>query len=95
MHPNETTLNDYVDRALDPIERSGVDQHLATCASCRQIVEDLRDILRSAGELELREPPARAWSRAGPSGYQMSSHTFTPTSTPAMVYTGACVPRWK
>lgn len=63
MHPNETTLNDYVDGALDPIERSGVDQHLATCASCRQIVEDLRDILRSAGELELREPPARAWSR--------------------------------
>ncbi len=63
MHPNETALNDYVDGSLDTVERSGVDQHLATCASCRQVVEDLRDILRAAGELELREPSVRAWSR--------------------------------
>jgi hypothetical protein len=63
MHPNATTLNDYADGSLDTVERSGVEQHLATCGSCRQIVEDLRDILRAAGELELREPPVRAWSR--------------------------------
>jgi anti-sigma factor RsiW len=63
MHPNDTTLNDYVDGSLDPVEQSRIDQHLATCASCRQIVADLRDILRTAGELELRDPPVRAWSR--------------------------------
>ena len=63
MHPNDTTLNDYVDDALGAVERSGVDQHLATCGPCRQVVEDLGDILRAAGSLELREPPARAWSR--------------------------------
>lgn len=63
MHPNDTVLNDYVDGSLDTVKRSGVDQHLATCASCRQIVADLRDILRTAGELELRDPPVRAWSR--------------------------------
>ena len=63
MHPNDTILNDYVDGSLGPIERSGVDQHLSACASCRQIVEDLRGILRTAGDLELREPPVRAWSR--------------------------------
>ena len=57
MHPNETTLNDYVDGSLGAAERSDVDQHLAGCAACRQLVEDLRDILRAAGEPELREPP--------------------------------------
>jgi anti-sigma factor RsiW len=63
MHPNETTLNDYVDGSLGAAERSGVDQHLAGCAECRQLVEDLRELLRAAGELELREPPVRAWPR--------------------------------
>ena len=63
MHPNETTLNDYVDGSLGAAERSGVDQHLAACAECRQLVEDLRDLLGVAGELELREPPVRAWPR--------------------------------
>jgi len=63
MHPNETILNDYADDLLDPVERAGVDQHLAGCAACRQTVEDLREILGAASELELREPPVRAWSR--------------------------------
>jgi anti-sigma factor ChrR (cupin superfamily) len=63
MHPNETTLNDYIDGSLGSAERLGVDQHLAACAECRQLVEDLRDLLRATGELELREPPVRAWSR--------------------------------
>jgi len=63
MHPNETILNDYADDLLDPVERAGVDQHMAACAACRQTVEDLREILGAASELELREPPVRAWSR--------------------------------
>ena len=63
MHPNDTTLNDYLDGSLDPVGQSGVDQHLATCAPCRQVVADLRAILGTARELEVREPPVRAWSR--------------------------------
>jgi anti-sigma-K factor RskA len=63
MHPNDTALNEYVDGSIGTAERSDVKHHLAACAACRQTVEDLREILRTTGELELREPPVRAWSR--------------------------------
>jgi anti-sigma factor RsiW len=63
VHPNETAINDFVDGTGDPFERSSVEQHLTTCAACRQVVEDVREIKRATGALELREPPVRAWRR--------------------------------
>ena len=63
MHPSDTALNDFIDGSLGPAERSEIDQHLAACATCRQTVDDLREILRTVGELEPREAPVRAWSR--------------------------------
>jgi len=63
MHPNETAINDYVEGTSDPVERSSVEQHLATCAACRQLAGDLREIARATASLELREPPVRAWGR--------------------------------
>ncbi|MCU1383889.1 MAG: putative transrane transcriptional regulator (anti-sigma factor) [Acidobacteria bacterium] len=63
MHPNDTTSNDYVDGTLGPDARAEIDRHLAACAPCRQLVEDLRDILAATRGLDVREPPVRAWSR--------------------------------
>ena len=63
MHPTDTALNDFIDGSLGLAERSEIDQHLAACATCRQTVDDLREILRTVGELEPREAPIRAWSR--------------------------------
>jgi anti-sigma factor ChrR (cupin superfamily) len=63
MHPSDTALNDFIDGSLGPAERSEIGQHLAACATCRQTVDDLREILRTVGELEPREAPVRAWSR--------------------------------
>ena len=63
MHPNETALNDYVDDSLDPRERADIERHLGSCAACRQLVEELREITRAAGTLDSREPPVRGWSR--------------------------------
>ncbi|MBZ5557398.1 MAG: zf-HC2 domain-containing protein [Acidobacteriia bacterium] len=63
MHPNETTIHDYVDDALDAGARAEVDRHLETCPACRLLVDDLRELRHVAGSLDLREPPARAWSR--------------------------------
>ena len=63
MHPTETAINDYVDGTSDPFERNAIDEHLVSCAACRQLVEDLREIKRATATLELRETPVRAWGR--------------------------------
>jgi anti-sigma factor RsiW len=65
MHPNQTTINDYVDELLDPRERAEVDEHLGGCVECRQLVADLREIRAAAAGLkdEVREAPVRAWTR--------------------------------
>jgi anti-sigma factor ChrR (cupin superfamily) len=63
MHPNEEFLNAYADGSIDASDRADVERHLASCPSCRQIVDDVREILRASGALERREPPVRAWSR--------------------------------
>lgn len=63
MHPSDDLLNAYADGSIEPADRAGLDAHLASCAMCRQTVDDLREIIRATGALERREPPARAWSR--------------------------------
>lgn len=63
MHPNEVVINDYVDEALGPAERDEVERHLESCAACRAVADDLREIVRVTGSLDLREPPVRAWTR--------------------------------
>jgi len=63
MHLDETLLNDYLDGTLDAAARGEVDQHLAGCAECRALVDDLRSIHATAATLDRRDPPARAWMR--------------------------------
>jgi putative zinc finger protein len=63
MHPNDAAINDFVDGTGDPLEQRTVEQHLATCMACRQLVEDLREIRHETAALELREPPVRVWVR--------------------------------
>lgn len=63
MHPNEIVITDYVDEALAPAERAEVERHLETCAACRALVSDMREIRAAARSLEARDIPVRAWSR--------------------------------
>jgi anti-sigma factor RsiW len=63
MHPNEDLIHGYVEDALSAGDRQELERHLETCADCRRLAEDLAEIRRVAASLELREPPARAWSR--------------------------------
>ena len=63
MHPNEDDIHAYVDGSLGAAECIEIDRHVASCASCRQLLDDLREVLRATKALELREPPVRAWTR--------------------------------
>jgi anti-sigma factor RsiW len=63
MHPNELALSDYVDRALGESERADIERHLDSCAACRSLVEDLREITRLTKMLAPIEPPAAVWRR--------------------------------
>lgn len=48
----------YLLNALDPVERSDVEAHLATCADCREEVDSLRPTTASLAEEVARTPPA-------------------------------------
>ena len=63
MHPNDSTINDYVDSALGPGDRATVEQHLETCSECRGLAADLRELQRAAAALEPIEPSPDAWTR--------------------------------
>ena len=63
MHPNEIVLNELVDDTLGSAERAEVERHLTTCAECRRLVDDPRQLRRGAAALEPMRPPARTWRR--------------------------------
>lgn len=50
-----------VEDALDPRAQPLLDEHLAGCAACRDLLADLREIRSLAAALEPIEPPARVW----------------------------------
>jgi anti-sigma-K factor RskA len=82
MHPTDTTLDGYADGTLSAAERPSVEQHLAGCAACREMVDDLREILRGAADLELRQPPVRAWSRLERAIKMESAHATPDAAAP-------------
>ncbi len=63
MHPTDDVLNEYVDETLGAGARADLERHLASCAACRTLVEDLREIRAAAKTLDVREAPPRVWLR--------------------------------
>ena len=96
MHPDDATLNAYVDAELDASARADVERHLETCGECRATVDDLRELRRLAGALQPMEPPARAWNRiegrlreAGPqAGSRYSKYAWLAAAAALLVATG-------
>ncbi len=61
MHPKDDLINEYVDGGLTPTERADVERHLAGCARCRALADDLRELTAAARNLPAVEPPAAVW----------------------------------
>ena len=81
-HPDEATLHGYAEEDLRPDAAADVEDHLRSCPPCRREVEEIRELLRRAGELPRGfEPPRDLWPgvearvRAGP-GEERSALAF-------------------
>jgi hypothetical protein len=62
MHDMTTPqLSDYVDGELTATASAAVEAHLAQCAECRTVVEQLRGIAAAAGALPGTLPAANLW----------------------------------
>ena len=59
-------IDELVDATLDGAARRELDAHLATCAECRAMAEDLLAIRRAAGHLPPLTPPDRIWQQIAP-----------------------------
>jgi hypothetical protein len=54
-------LSDYADDEISSDERTQIDAHLATCAECRGVVEELRNVVARAASLTDTAPPRDLW----------------------------------
>jgi len=56
-HPNEETLNDYIDELLPEDRKLEVRRHLDECPECKRTVAELRELVARASRLGEIEPP--------------------------------------
>jgi len=63
MHEEWTDkLSDYLDGELPGDEREVVESHLAGCAPCRNVLEDLRRVIARARSIQPRPPHQDLWA---------------------------------
>jgi len=55
-------INELVDGGIDRAARAELDAHLATCASCAALAEDLEVVRRASRSLPTLDPPERVWT---------------------------------
>jgi hypothetical protein len=61
-HLTDAQVNEYVDRVMDEAARAEVEQHVASCASCRSAVEETHAVLTTAQrERASVTAPAELW----------------------------------
>jgi negative regulator of sigma E activity len=63
MHEEWTDkLSDYLDGELPGDEREAVESHLAACAGCRNVLEELRRVIARARSIQPRPPHQDLWA---------------------------------
>ena len=58
----EEWLGDAVDGALEPGKLAELDAHCHTCASCHELLDDLKKIRAAAAALDRRTPSPELWN---------------------------------
>jgi predicted anti-sigma-YlaC factor YlaD len=51
----------YIDGEMAAEERAGYEEHLATCAECRQAIAELGSVERLTGMMKIRDPQDDFW----------------------------------
>ncbi len=96
----EARLSDYLDRLLEPGERSGFDAHVAGCARCAPLVGMVAGTVAGLHGLEPFEAPPRLHYRIldhtlGPRGRKKGMRAWLawlrPLSSPRLIYGAASV----
>ena len=78
-HPSEETLNDYVERELNPAEQVRVATHVEACGECAVVVAEIQQVVRDAAALGPMTPPPHVWTliqaRLAPSTVPSTVHS--------------------
>jgi hypothetical protein len=54
-------IGDYLENSIKPAAKAGLDAHLLTCADCRELLNDFRQIAEKAKELDTETPSDDVW----------------------------------
>lgn len=88
-HPDEFTLNEYVDDLLGEAECAQVKTHLATCPACRAKVTDLRRLIAQFQQVVadnlLEEAPSPAFAANVVAAIAARPVTVTPLPWPLLL----------
>ena len=87
-HLGPDTLAEYMDGRLGAAARARVDQELASCADCREELEELQDTVSLLRQLPV-EPVPRSFTMPAPPVQPDSPREFAPLRMPRWVYAGA------
>ena len=87
-HLGPDTLAEYMDGRLGVAARERVDQELASCADCREELEELQATVSLLQQLPM-EPVPRSFTMPAPSVQPASPRIFAPLRMPQWVYAGA------
>lgn len=53
----------YADGEMEPGERAAFEQHLETCASCRELYDELKDLREVTDSMKIADLPETVWDK--------------------------------
>ena len=78
-------ISELVDGDIDRAARAELDAHLATCAACAALAEDLEVVRRASRSLPTLDPPERVWTAIA---RQLPVQTIDRSAGPFRAYRG-------